>query len=119
MHRVFHFSTQLNDLRTTMKLRALVADLHSQVHFLDQGIHDEEHRMGIFDVTNVAYPILARTLRARRDNLLTTIRVLEGRVPEAPLEGPTDHLEPMSRSADRPNVAVERVERLTHTTKRC
>jgi hypothetical protein len=82
MHRVFHFSTQLNGLRTTMKLRALVADLHSQVHFLDQGIHDEERRTGMFDVADFAYPILARTLRARRDNLLATIRVLESHMAE-------------------------------------
>jgi hypothetical protein len=82
MHRVFHFSTQLNDLRTTMKLRALVADLRSQVHFLDQGIHDEERRTGMLDVADFAYPILARTLRARRDNLLATIRVLESHMAE-------------------------------------
>ena len=83
MHPASHFRTQLNDLRVTMKLRALVADLHSQVHFLNKGIHDEEQRTGIFDVSNVAYPILARTLRARRDNLFATIRVLESRMAEA------------------------------------
>ena len=52
-----HFKTRLNDLRTTMKLRALVSDLHSQVHFLDRGIHDEEQRTGILDLANIAYPI--------------------------------------------------------------
>ena len=83
MHPASQFRTQLNDLRVTMKLRALVADLHSQVHFLNKGIHDEEQRTGIFDVSNVAYPILARTLRARRDNLFATIRVLESRMAEA------------------------------------
>jgi hypothetical protein len=81
-----HFRTPLNDHRATMKLvklRALVADLHSQVHLLDQGIHDEEQRTGMFDVANFAYPILARTLRARRDNLLATIRVLRGRMTDS------------------------------------
>ena len=82
MHPTFHFKTRLNDLRTTMKLRALVSDLHLQVHFLDRGIHDEEQRTGILDLANIAYPILARTLRARRDNLLATIRVLENRMTE-------------------------------------
>jgi len=82
MPPISHFRTQLNDLRTTMKVRALVADLHSQVLFLDQGIPDEEQRTGIFDVANVAYPMLARTLRARRENLLATIRVLESRAAE-------------------------------------
>ena len=65
-----------------MKLRPLIADLHLQVHFLDQGIHDEEQRTGIFDVADVTYPMLARTLRARRDNLMATIRVLESHMGE-------------------------------------
>ena len=86
MHKMTHFRTQLNDHRTTMKLvklRALVADLHSQVHFLDQGIHDEEQRTGMFDVADFAYLILARTLRARRDNLLATIGLLRGRMTDS------------------------------------
>jgi hypothetical protein len=83
MQPISHFRTQLNDLCATMKLRALVADLRLQAHFLDQGIDDEEQRTGIFDVSNFAYPILARTLGARRDNLLATIRVLESRMAEA------------------------------------
>jgi hypothetical protein len=76
------FKTRLNDLRATMKLRALVSDLHLQVHFLDRGIHDEEQRTGILDLANIAYPSLARTLRVRRDNLLATIRMLENRMAE-------------------------------------
>jgi hypothetical protein len=84
MHPPSHFRTQLIDLRATVKLRVLVADLHLQVHFLDQGVNDEERRMGIFDVANVAYPILARTLKARRDNLLATIRVPGGRMKSSP-----------------------------------
>jgi hypothetical protein len=39
MHPPSHFRTQLIDLRATVKLRVLVADLHLQVHFLDQGIN--------------------------------------------------------------------------------
>ena len=82
MRPISHFKTHLNDARATMKLRALVADLHLQVHFLDQAIHNEEQRMGIFDVVNVAYPMLARTLRGRRDNLSATIGVLESHMTE-------------------------------------
>jgi hypothetical protein len=66
-----------------MKLRALVADLQLRLEVLDTDIHNEEQRTGVFDVDNVAYPILARTLRARRDNLLATIRVLESHLAEA------------------------------------
>jgi hypothetical protein len=82
MHPISRFETQLNDLRATMKLRALVADLHVRVQFLDTDIHNEEQRTGIFDVAIIAYPVLARNLRARRDNLLATIRVLESHLPE-------------------------------------
>jgi hypothetical protein len=82
MHPTSHFKTRLNDLRATMKLRALVANLHLQVSFLDRDIHDEEQRTGVFDVANVSYPILARalSLRARRrDNVLATIPLGERR----------------------------------------
>jgi len=82
MQRISRFETQLNDLRAIRKLRALVANLLLQVQFLDADIKDEEQRMGIFDATDVAYPLLARNLRARRDNLLATIRVLEGQLPQ-------------------------------------
>jgi hypothetical protein len=36
-----------------------------------------EKRTGISNVSNTAYPILARNLRTRRDNLLATITTLE------------------------------------------
>jgi hypothetical protein len=85
MHLISRYETQPDDrrdLRATMKLRALVADLHLRAQVLDTDIHDEEQRTGIFDVANVAYSILAQNLRARRDNLLATIRVLESHLPE-------------------------------------
>lgn len=82
MHPISRFETRLSDLRATMKLRALVADLHVRVQFLDTDIHNEEQRTGVFDVANIAYSILARNLRARRNNLLATIRVLESHLPE-------------------------------------
>ena len=59
-----HFKTRLNDLGTTMKLRAFVSDQRLRVHFLDRSIHDEEQWTDILDLANIAYPILARTLRA-------------------------------------------------------
>ena len=81
MQLISRFETQ-DDLRATVKLRALVADLQLRCEVLDADIHDEEERLGIFDVTSVAYPILARNLRVRRDNLLATIRVLESHLAE-------------------------------------
>jgi len=82
MQPISRFETRPNDLRATMKLRALVADLQLRIEVLDMDIHNEEQRTGVFDVDNVAYPILARTLRTRRDNLLATIRVLESHLAE-------------------------------------
>ncbi len=82
MHQVSRFKTRLNDLHATIKLRTLLADLHSQVQFLDACIRDEEQRTKIFDVANVAYPTLARNLRLRRDNILATIKVLESHLAE-------------------------------------
>ena len=63
--------------RTAMKLQALINDLRRQVQLLDADIQDEEKRTGISNVSNTAYPILARNLRTRRGNLLATITMLE------------------------------------------
>jgi hypothetical protein len=80
MHPISRFETRSNDPRTIMKLQVLIADLRRQVLLLESDIHDEQTRSGIFDVANIAYPTLARTLRARRDNLLVTITLLEGQL---------------------------------------
>jgi hypothetical protein len=40
----------------------------------------EEKRTGISNVSNSAYPIFARNLRTRRDNLLATIKMLQSRL---------------------------------------
>jgi hypothetical protein len=85
MPPISRFEMRPNDLRATMKLRALVADLHLRIQVLGTDIHDEEQRANIFDVANVAYPILARNLRVRRDNLLATIKVLESHLAETEL----------------------------------
>jgi len=77
MHLIPRYETQSDDIRATMKLRALVADLQLRVQVLDADIHDEEQRTSLFDVAHVAYPVLARNLRTRRDNLVATIRMLE------------------------------------------
>ena len=82
MQLLSRFETRSDDLRANVKLRALVADLQLRSEVLDKDIHDEEQRTGIFDVTSVAYPTLARNLRTRRDNLLATIRVLESHLGE-------------------------------------
>ena len=70
-------TSRLEIPRTAIKLHALISDLRWRVQLLDSDIQDEEKRTGISDVSNTAYPILARNLRTRRGNLLATITMLE------------------------------------------
>jgi len=41
----------------------------------------EEERARIFDRSDAAYPILARSVAARRDNLMDTVAALKERLP--------------------------------------
>jgi hypothetical protein len=82
MQPTSRLETLPNHPRTDMKLQALIGDLRWRVQLLDADIQDEEKRTGIFDISNNAYPILARNLRTRRDNLLATIAMLESRLGE-------------------------------------
>ncbi|MBR0718934.1 hypothetical protein [Bradyrhizobium liaoningense] len=65
---------------STMQLQALIADLRWKVQLLDSDIQDEEQRTRVSDPAALAYPMLALTLRGRRDNLLVTIAALEERL---------------------------------------
>jgi len=71
-------TSRLEIPRTAMKLHALISDLRWRVQLLDSDIQDEEKRTG--NVSNTAYPILARNLRTRRGNLLATITMLESQL---------------------------------------
>jgi hypothetical protein len=51
---------------------------------IDADIQTEEERVNAFDHSSPTYPVMARHLRVRRDNLLATISLLEARrVPAA------------------------------------
>jgi len=50
---------------------------------LNSDILEEEAKAGLFDVRQPTYPLLALNLRARRDNLAPTIRILDGRARSA------------------------------------
>lgn len=65
---------------STMQLQALIADLRWKVQLLDSDIQDEEQRARVSDPAALAYPMLALTLRGRRDNLVVTIAALEDRL---------------------------------------
>lgn len=66
-----------------LRLDALIADLWWRVRLLNTDILEEEARAGVFDAQQPTYPVLAANLRARRDNLVSTIGVLEQRVRSA------------------------------------
>jgi hypothetical protein len=66
-------------LREAAQISTMISDLDRLVRLLDRDIAIQEERAGISDRSDVAYPILARTLAARRDNLRETITALEQR----------------------------------------
>jgi hypothetical protein len=67
-----------------LQIATLIGDLSRSVDILSADIEHEEARAGVRDVADPAYPVLARSLRARRDNIGATIASLEKlRAPKA------------------------------------
>ena len=62
-----------------LQLSALISDLWWRVDLLNSDILEEEAKAGVFDVRQPTYPLLALNLRARRDNLVSTLYALEER----------------------------------------
>jgi hypothetical protein len=63
--------------KANAKLDALISDLRWRVQLLDADIEEEERKSRVFDPANHSYPMLALTLRERRDNLQTTVATLQ------------------------------------------
>src|ERR1700729_1481300 len=63
--------------REAAQISTMISDLDRCVRLLDCDIAAEEERSRISDRSNSAYPMLARTLAARRDNLRDTIAALK------------------------------------------
>jgi septation ring formation regulator EzrA len=66
--------------REALQTKTLIADITRIVRILDSDIAAEEQQARIFDRSQVDYPMLARTMATRRDNLLNTISALEQRL---------------------------------------
>ena len=64
----------------TAVIQGLMGDLERTVRILNVDISTEEERVGVFDRSEPAYPILARTLTVRRNNLNVTIAFLAQRL---------------------------------------
>jgi hypothetical protein len=67
-----------------LHIATLVANLSRSVEILTADIEHEEARAGVRDVLDPTYPVLARSLRVRRDNLMDTIALLQASVQGTP-----------------------------------
>ena len=73
-------TTQDTASRQAAVIQGMIGDLERTVQILNIDIYAEEERVRVFDRSEPAYPILARTLIARRDNLNVTIAFLAQRL---------------------------------------
>ena len=72
--------SQMSPLREAAQIRTLIVDLDRIVQILNFDIAAEEELAQISDRSCVTYPLIAKTLVARRDNLRNTIAELELRL---------------------------------------
>jgi hypothetical protein len=81
MKHQYHFGSPNNPvLKEVAQLSALISNLDRIARILDSDIATEEERAGVSDPCNANYPILARMMTARRNNLRETIGALERRL---------------------------------------
>jgi len=60
-----------------LQIATLIGSLSRSVALLTVDIEHEEARAGVRDLADPAYPVLARSLRVRRENITATIAMLE------------------------------------------
>jgi hypothetical protein len=60
-----------------LQIATLIGSLSRTFELLTVDIEFEENRAGVRDLSDPAYPVLARGLKMRRDNIGTTIAMLE------------------------------------------
>ena len=67
-----------------LQIATLIGSLSRSVALLKVDIEHEETRVGVRDLSDPAYLVLARSLRVRRENIGATIAMLENlRAPKA------------------------------------
>ena len=76
-------STSRFEATASLQLHALISDLHWRIQMLESDIAEEERNAGNADPGSPTYSMLALALRARRDNLRTSIALLEAKVERA------------------------------------
>ena len=60
-----------------LQIVTLIGDLSRKVAILTADIAHRETQAGVRDLSDPAYPVLARSLRVRRENIMATIAMLE------------------------------------------
>jgi hypothetical protein len=75
-------SYRLETLRGTaevngLQIATLIGNLSRSVEMLTADIEREEKQAGVRELSDPTYPVLARTLRERRENIVATIASLE------------------------------------------
>jgi hypothetical protein len=68
--------------RELAQINTLIATISRSVELLNCDIDAEEERARVRDLSDPEYPVLARHLRTRRDNLGRTLAALRARVQE-------------------------------------
>jgi hypothetical protein len=67
----------------SLQLQKMIGDMRRFVAGLDAEIALEEDRVRVHDQSHYTYPITAKTMRTRRDNLMMTITALDGQLQAA------------------------------------
>jgi hypothetical protein len=74
-----------------LQIATLVGDLSRSVEMLTADIEHEETQTGVRDLSDPTYPVLARSLRVRRDNIVATVATLQNlRAPKGSALDPTE-----------------------------
>jgi hypothetical protein len=67
----------------SFQLQQMISDMRRFIAGLDTEITLEEDRVRVHDQSHYTYPITAKTMRTRRDNLMMTITALDGQLQAA------------------------------------
>ena len=67
-----------------LQIATLIGSLSRSVELLTVDIEHEETQAGVNDLSDPTYPVLARSLRVRRENIIATIASLEALVQGTP-----------------------------------
>jgi hypothetical protein len=94
-----HFDPSDSALREASQIATLIGDLDRLVRILECDAATEEQRARVFDPHDPAYPVLARSLVARRENIKNTIAALERRLADRPDEAELVRLMAMANNS--------------------